>query len=142
MFLKKYVNLLNFICNLNLDPYTSALCEKWLWYKPKTGLKVVVTHKISFGKRGSDMVRRGSVIVRHGSVMVRRVSIMVWRGSVMVWRGSVMVRRGSVMVQPGSVMVRRGLVMVRGGSFGSTSACCKSGPSSILGSAPQGGFSH
>jgi hypothetical protein len=73
----------------------------------------------------------------------------------MVRRGSVMVRRGSVwcgvaqygaawlsMVRRGSVMVRRGSVMVRRGSVGSTSACCKAGPSSILGSAPQGGFSH
>jgi len=30
--------------------------------------------------------------------------------------------------------------MVRRGSVGSASACCKTGPSSILGSAPQGGF--
>ncbi len=37
-------------------------------------------------------------------------------------------------------MVRRGSVMVRRGSVGSASACCKAGPSSILGSAPQGGF--
>jgi hypothetical protein len=29
--------------------------------------------------------------------------------------------------------------MVRRGSVGSASACCKAGPSSILGSAPQGG---
>ncbi len=60
-----------------------------------------------------------------------------------------MVRRGS--------MVRRGFYgaawllwcgvaqwcgvafMVRRGSVGSMSACCKAGPSSILGSAPQGG---
>jgi hypothetical protein len=35
-------------------------------------------------------------------------------------------------------MVRRGF-MVRRGSVGSASACCKAGPSSILGSAPQGG---
>jgi hypothetical protein len=41
-------------------------------------------------------------------------------------------------------MVRRGLgwcgvtqLMVRRGSVGSASACCKAGPSSILGSAPQ-----
>jgi hypothetical protein len=69
--------------------------------------------------------------------------LMVRRGSVMVRRGSVMVRRGSVMVRCGSVMVRRGLVsMVRRGSVSSTSACCTAGPSSILGSAPQGGFSH
>ncbi len=32
--------------------------------------------------------------------------------------------------------------MVRRGSVGSASACCKAGPSSILGSAPQGGSSH
>ncbi len=36
-------------------------------------------------------------------------------------------------------MVRRGSVMVRRGSVGSAPACCKAGPSSILGSAPQGG---
>ncbi len=36
-------------------------------------------------------------------------------------------------------MVRRGF-MVRRGSVGSASACCKAGPSSILGSAPQGGY--
>jgi hypothetical protein len=45
------------------------------------------------------------------------------------------------MVRRGSVMVRRGSVMVRNGSVGSALACCKAGPSSILGSAPQGGFS-
>jgi hypothetical protein len=33
-------------------------------------------------------------------------------------------------------------IMVRRCSVGSASACCKAGPSSILGSAPQGGFSH
>ncbi len=38
------------------------------------------------------------------------------------------------------LIVRRGSVMVRRGSVGSASACCKAGPSSILGSAPQGGF--
>jgi hypothetical protein len=32
--------------------------------------------------------------------------------------------------------------MVRRGSIDNVSACCKAGPSSILGSAPQGGFSH
>ncbi len=32
------------------------------------------------------------------------------------------------------------LVMVRRCSVGRASACCKAGPSSILGSAPQGGF--
>ncbi len=32
--------------------------------------------------------------------------------------------------------------MVRRGSVDSALACCKTGPSSILGSAPQGGFSH
>ncbi len=32
--------------------------------------------------------------------------------------------------------------MVCRGSVGSVSACCKAGPSSILSSAPQGGFSH
>ncbi len=35
-----------------------------------------------------------------------------------------------------------GRKMVRRGSVGSASACCKAGPSSFLGSAPQGGFSH
>ncbi len=35
-------------------------------------------------------------------------------------------------------MVRRGSVMVRRGSVSSASACCKAGPSSILGSALQG----
>jgi hypothetical protein len=34
------------------------------------------------------------------------------------------------------------LRMVRRGSVVFASACCKAGPSSILGSAPQGGFSH
>jgi hypothetical protein len=33
------------------------------------------------------------------------------------------------------------ITMVRRGSVGSASACWKAGPSSILGSAPQGGFS-
>ncbi len=32
--------------------------------------------------------------------------------------------------------------IMRRGSVGSVSACCKAGPSSILGPAPQGGFSH
>jgi|LakMenE18May11ns_1017448.scaffolds.fasta_scaffold8923888_1 hypothetical protein len=45
-------------------------------------------------------------------------------------------------VRRGSVMVRRVSVIVRRGSVGSASACCKAGPSSILGSAPQGGVSH
>jgi hypothetical protein len=40
-----------------------------------------------------------------------------------------------------ALMVRRGSFMVRRGSVGSASACWKAGPSSILGSAPQGGFS-
>ncbi len=34
------------------------------------------------------------------------------------------------------------LSMVRRGSVGSASACCKAGPSSIPGSAPQGSFPH
>ncbi len=57
-----------------------------------------------------------------------------------------MVRRGSVwcgVAQYGAAwlsMVQRGSVMVRRGSVGSASACCKAGPSSILGSAPQGRF--
>jgi hypothetical protein len=54
-----------------------------------------------------------------------------------VRRGSVRVRRGSDRVRRGSVRVRRGSVRVRRGSVGSVSACCKAGPSSIL-----GGFSH
>ncbi len=33
-------------------------------------------------------------------------------------------------------------IMVRRGSVGSASACWKAGPSSIPGSAPQGGLSH
>ncbi len=37
-------------------------------------------------------------------------------------------------------MVRRCSVMVRRCSVGRASACCKAGPSSILGSTPQGGF--
>jgi hypothetical protein len=45
------------------------------------------------------------------------------------------------MVQRCSVMVRRCSVMVLRCSVGRASACCKAGPSSILGSAPQGGFS-
>jgi hypothetical protein len=73
---------------------------------------------------------------------MKKVRVMVRRGSDMVRRGSVMVRRGSVMVRRGSLMVRRGSVMVRRGSVGSASACWKAGPSSILGSAPQGGLSH
>jgi hypothetical protein len=39
-------------------------------------------------------------------------------------------------------ILRRGSVMVRRGSVGSASACCKAGPSLVLGSAPQGGVSH
>jgi hypothetical protein len=38
------------------------------------------------------------------------------------------------------IPVRRGS-KVRRGSVGSASACCKAGPSSILGSAPHGGSS-
>jgi hypothetical protein len=41
-----------------------------------------------------------------------------------------------------NLLMRRGSVMVRRGSVGSASACCKVGPSSILGSAPQGGLPH
>ncbi len=70
------------------------------------------------------------------------LSYRVRRGSVRVRRGSVRVRSGSVRVRRGSVRVRRGNVRVRRGSVGSASACCKAGQSSILGSAPQGGFSH
>jgi hypothetical protein len=72
--------------------------------------------------------------VRRGSVKVRRDSDKVRRGSVKVRRGSVKVRRGSAKVRRGSEKVRRG-------SVGSASACCKAGPSSILGSAPHGGSS-
>jgi hypothetical protein len=39
-----------------------------------------------------------------------------------------------------ALKVRRGF-KVRRGSVGSASACCKAGPSSILGSAPHGGSS-
>ncbi len=35
-----------------------------------------------------------------------------------------------------------GNMFVRRGSVGNASACWKAGPSSILGSAPQGGFPH
>ncbi len=41
----------------------------------------------------------------------------------------------SILLQPLSLLVWRG-------SVGSASACCKAGPSSILGSAPQVGVSH
>jgi hypothetical protein len=54
--------------------------------------------------------------------------------------GSVRVQRGSVMVQPDSVRVQRGSVRVQPGSVCSVLACYSAGPSSNLGSAPQGGF--
>ncbi len=62
------------------------------------------------------------LMVRRGSVGWCGVAQLVWCGVAQL----VMVRRGSV-------------GMVRRGSVGSASACCKAGPSSILGSAPQGG---
>ncbi len=49
-----------------------------------------------------------------------------------------MVRRGSVWCGAAQYGAAR-LSMVRRGSVGSASACCKAGPRSILGSAPQGG---
>jgi hypothetical protein len=64
--------------------------------------------------------------------------IRVRRGSVRVRRGSVRVRSGSVRVRRGSVMVRRDSVRVRHGPDSiASSACCKAGPSSNLGLAPQ-----
>jgi hypothetical protein len=44
-------------------------------------------------------------------------------------------------VRRNSVRVRRSSVRVRRSSVGNASACCKEGPSSILGSAPHGGSS-
>ncbi len=52
---------------------------------------------------------------------------------------------GAVWLNNGAAWLNYGaawLNMVRRGSIGSAWACCKAGPSSILGSAPQGGFSH
>ncbi len=66
-------------------------------------------------------------MARHGAACPILITYQI---NNMTWPG--MVRRG-----PG--MVRRGPVMVRRGPVGSASACCKAGPSSILGSAPQGG---
>jgi hypothetical protein len=52
-----------------------------------------------------------------------------------------MVRRGSVDGAAWlSLWCGVAQFMVRRGSVGSASACCKAGLSSILGSAPQGGF--
>ncbi len=65
-----------------------------------------------------------------------------WLNSAWQCSGSVNLINGSGYMRRGSVMVRRGSVMVRRGSVGSALACCKPGPSSILGSAPQGGVSH
>ncbi len=72
---------------------------------------------------------------------------MVRRGS--VWCG--VAQNGAAWLSYGAAwlsMVRRGsddgaawLSMVRRGSVSSASACYKAGPSSILGSAPQGGVS-
>ncbi len=72
-------------------------------------------------------------VVRHGSV---------WCGMAQygaAWLS--MVRHSSVwcgMAQYGAAW----LSMVRHGSVGNASACCKAGPSSILGSAPQEGYPH
>ncbi len=51
-------------------------------------------------------------------------------------------RRCSLCCGVAQFMLRRCSVMLRRCSVRSASACCKAGPSSILGSAPQGGFSH
>jgi hypothetical protein len=116
-------------------------------------------------RRGSVMVRRGSVwcgVAQHGAAwlsMVRRGSAWCpWLSYGAAWLS--MVRRGSVwcgVAQYGAPwlsygaawlshgaawlsMVRCGSVMVWRGSVDSASACCRAGPSSNLGSAPQGGF--
>jgi hypothetical protein len=81
----------------------------------------------SYGAAWHSMVRRGTVMVRCGTVMVRRGT--VWCGVAQSWCG---------VAQYGAAWHS----MVRRGTVGSASACCKAGPSSILGSAPQGGFSH
>jgi hypothetical protein len=73
---------------------------------------------LSMVRRCSVMVRRcsdGAALLSHGAALFS----MVWRCSVWCGVAQLMVRRCSV---------------------GSASACCKAGPSSILGSAPQGGF--
>ncbi len=70
---------------------------------------------------------------------------LIWGGVAQMGRrgsdGAAWLRWGGV-----AQMGRRGsdgaawLFMGRRGSVGSASACCKAGPSSILGSAPQGSF--
>jgi hypothetical protein len=73
-----------------------------------------------YGAAWLSMVRRGSAwcgVAQHGAAWLS----MVRRGS--VWCG--MARNGAAF-----------LSMVRRGSVGSASACCKAGPSSILGSTP------
>ena len=62
--------------------------------------------------------------------MVRRCS--VWCG--VAQHGAALLSYGAALLS----MVRHCSVMVRRCSVGSPSACCKAGPSSILGSAPQG----
>ncbi len=107
------------------------------WHKIKNIYSVVRTllriEEFSLWKSlGITMVRRGSVwcgVAQNGAAWLR----MVRRGS--EWCG---------VDQNGAAWPRYGaawLIMVRRGSVGSASACCKAGPSSILGSAPQGGVS-
>jgi hypothetical protein len=56
-----------------------------------------------------------------------------------VRRSPVRVRRSSVRVRHSSVRMLRSSDRVRRSSVGNASACCKAGPSSILGSAPHVG---
>jgi hypothetical protein len=76
-----------------------------------------------------------------GSARVRRSSVRVWRRSVRVRRSSARILRSSVRVRRSSVRVMRILGRVRRSSVGNASACCKAGPSSILGSALHGSSS-
>jgi hypothetical protein len=81
----------------------------------------IPANSIGNGAAWLRMVRRGSVwcgVALHGAPWL-----------------SLMVRRGSEWCGVAQFMVRRG-------SVGSASACCKADLSSILGSAPQGGFSY
>ncbi len=74
------------------------------------------------------MLRRGSVwcgVAQYGAAWLS----MVRRGSVDI------VRRGS------ALWCGVAQLMVRRDSVDSASSCCKAGPSPILSSAPQGGFS-
>jgi hypothetical protein len=86
-------------------------------------LKAYFCGVAQYGAAWLSMVRRGSV----------------WCGVAQLWCG--VAQHGAAWLS----MVRRGsewcgvAQMVRRGSVGSASACCKAGPSSILGSAPQGG---